>query len=154
MLEVVSKCWTSLPFLLKAEPLRLRLDVTRLSRRWSSLDDDDELELDDDDELDELERDPDDELLSDELKNVNQHLLLNINDFVVVVSSKHRTYLCGYVWFQYENIYTIFSSYLPLELETEPRRFLLRSLALFLDLSLSLDFTEDGDSDRILFALK
>lgn len=68
MLEVVSKFWKSLPFLLKAEPLRLRLDVTRLSRRWSSLDDDDELELDDDDELDELERDPDDELLSDELK--------------------------------------------------------------------------------------
>lgn len=152
MLEVVSKCWTSLPFLLKAEPLRLRLDVTRLSRRWSSLDDDDELELDDDDELDELERDPDDELLSDELKKWKQHLLYDF--VVVVVSSKHRTYLCGYVWFQYENIYTIFSSYLPLELETEPRRFLLRSLALFLDLSLSLDFTEDGDSDRILFALK
>lgn len=47
----------------------LRERAPRLSRRWSLLDEDDELELDDD-ELDELERDPelcDDELLSDEL---------------------------------------------------------------------------------------
>lgn len=49
--------------------LRERERAPRLSRRWSLLDDDDELELDDD-ELDELERDSelcDDELLSDEL---------------------------------------------------------------------------------------
>lgn len=49
--------------------LRDRERAPRLSRRWSLLDEDDELELDDD-ELDELERDPelcDDELLSDEL---------------------------------------------------------------------------------------
>lgn len=90
----MSRCWTSLPFLLKAEPLRLRLVVTRLSRRWSSLDDDDELELDDDDELDELERDPDDELLSDELKKLNQNLLLNINDFVVVVVHQNTVHIC------------------------------------------------------------
>lgn len=43
--------------------------LPRLSRRWSLLDEDDELELEDD-ELDELDRDSelcDDELLSDEL---------------------------------------------------------------------------------------
>lgn len=54
--------------LLRAEPLRLRFDVTRLSRRLSPLlDDDDELEVDEDDELEELDRDPDDEVLSVEL---------------------------------------------------------------------------------------
>lgn len=54
--------------MLRKEPLRLRLDVTRLSRRLSPLlDDDDELELDEDEELEELEWDPEDELLSVEL---------------------------------------------------------------------------------------
>lgn len=52
---------------LRADPLLLRFEITLLSRRWSLLDDDDELELDEDEELEELDRDAEDELLSDEL---------------------------------------------------------------------------------------
>lgn len=70
---------------LRADPLRLRFDVTRLSRRLSPLlDDDDELELDEDDELDELERDPDEELLSDELEC--KYKILHIFIDIIIIS--------------------------------------------------------------------
>lgn len=79
------------------DPLRLLLRererAPRLSpRRWSLLDEDDELELDDD-ELDELERDPelcDDELLSDELMWIfkMKQKRIKLNDNVIEIVSQ------------------------------------------------------------------
>lgn len=102
--------------------------MTLLSRRLSLLDeDDDELELDD--ELEELlVRDPDDELLSE--------VLLFENEILVCVLQ---------VYFE------VF--YLPLLLDTDPRRFISLVRCVLRLLLLSFDWTEDGDSDRMRLAL-
>lgn len=131
--------------MLRAEPLRLRFEATLLSRRLSPLlDDDDELELDEDDELEELEREPDDELLSEELLFENFEIWLYIIIIIIIVVN-----FC----FRYEKMGNSKILYLPLLLEIDPRRLFSRDRLVFRDLSLSFDFTEDGDSERIRLAL-
>lgn len=104
------------------DALLLRFEVALLSR-VPLLEEEEELEVDEEDELEELERESDDELESEELL---KHIT-NMNSLMSLIS-KRRFY------------------YLPLVLEIEPRRLLSRFRMLFLDLSLSFDFTDDGES--------
>lgn len=111
--------------------LRERVLWSRLLRRWSLLDDEDELE-EEELELDELERDPElceDELLSEELKVTNMQRLRNQSE-----------------------TYRRIMLYLALLLETEPLRFVSRPRGRLLSLSFAL--SDVGDADRTLLALE